>query len=98
MAAPQLRRAQGPEARLEGVGDVQIDIADTYVEPQRPALTKTEQLILKRQSDIPDVKVGPRTMIRYATREDHIIMSISGVCAAIGGGIVPLMSVSFAHS
>lgn len=98
MAAPKHRRAQGAEAGLEGLGDVQIDIADNVVEPQSPALTETELSILKRQIDIPDVKVDPRMMIRYATRQDHIIMSVSAVCAAIGGGIVPLMSVSSTNS
>ncbi|KAH7409668.1 P-loop containing nucleoside triphosphate hydrolase protein [Cadophora sp. MPI-SDFR-AT-0126] len=94
-APPQQRYPQGSEAEVEDVGEVQIDITNNDVEAQDLALTEQGLSILKRQIAIPDVNVGPRTMIRYATRNDHIIMFISGVCAAIGGGIVPLMSVVF---
>jgi hypothetical protein len=57
-------------------------------------LTEQEQLILKRQIEVPDVKIGFTAFFRYATRKDLAIFFISGLCAIAGGAILPLMSVS----
>ena len=53
-----------------------------------------EKEIVKRQLDIPDVKVTFKTLYRYATRNDLIIIAISVLCSIAGGAIMPLMTVS----
>ncbi|KAK0110140.1 GTPase-activating protein [Cadophora gregata] len=92
---PPQQASQGAVPGGEGQGNMQVDIRNSSDEDQGLHLMNRELSILKRQIYIPDVRVGPRTLIRHATRNDRIIMSVSGVCAAIGGGIVPLMSVVF---
>lgn len=52
-----------------------------------------EKEIVKRQLDIPEVKVTYRTLYRYATRNDMIIIIISCICAIAGGAVMPLMTV-----
>lgn len=53
-----------------------------------------ERDIVKRQLDIPDVKVTYKTLYRYATTNDLIIIAISAICSIAGGAIMPLMTVS----
>ena len=53
-----------------------------------------EREIVKRQLDIPTVTVTFRTLYRYATTVDLIIIAISCVCAIAGGAVMPLMTVS----
>lgn len=53
-----------------------------------------EKEIVKRQLDIPEVKVTFTTLYRYATRNDLIIVAISCICAIAGGAVMPLMTVS----
>ena len=52
-----------------------------------------EAAILKRQLEIPPVNVSYRTLYRYATKWDIVIMVISAFCACAGGAIQPLMTV-----
>ena len=52
-----------------------------------------EREIVKRQLDIPDVKVTFKTLFRYATRNDLIIIGVSLICAVAGGAVLPLMTV-----
>ena len=53
-----------------------------------------EREIVKRQLDIPEVKVTFVTLYRYATRNDLIIIVVSAICAIAGGAVMPLMTVS----
>ena len=53
-----------------------------------------EKDIVKRQLDIPEVKVTFKTLYRYATTNDLIIIAISSLCAIAGGAVMPLMTVS----
>lgn len=53
-----------------------------------------EREIVKRQLDIPTVSVTFRTLYRYATKVDLIIIAVSSVCAIAGGAVMPLMTVS----
>lgn len=53
-----------------------------------------EREIVKRQLHIPTVSVTFRTLYRYATRADLIIIAVSSVCAIAGGAVMPLMTVS----
>lgn len=52
-----------------------------------------EKAIVKRQLEIPPVKVTFVTLYRYATRNDLLILFISALCAIIGGAVMPLMTV-----
>ncbi|KAI9700400.1 MAG: GTPase-activating protein [Candelina mexicana] len=58
-------------------------------------LPEHEKKILKKQLDIPSVKVTYATLFRYATRNDIIILIISAFCAIAGGAVMPLMTVIF---
>ena len=53
-----------------------------------------EREIVKRQLDIPTVSVNYKTLYRYATKMDLIIIAVSSVCAIAGGAVMPLMTVS----
>lgn len=52
-----------------------------------------EQEIIKRQLDIPPVAVTYKTLFRYATRIDILIIIISLICSIGGGAVQPLMTV-----
>lgn len=54
-----------------------------------------EKEIVKRQLDIPEVTVTFKTLYRYATRNDLIIIAVSSICAIAGGAVLPLMTVIF---
>lgn len=56
-------------------------------------LPEHEKAIIKKQLDIPPVKVTFFTLFRYATRNDKIIIAISMICAIAGGAVMPLMTV-----
>lgn len=56
-------------------------------------LPEHERQILKRQLDVPTVKVTYLTLYRYATTWDKVIIAISAICAFAGGAILPLMTV-----
>ncbi|KAF2773520.1 multidrug resistance protein 1, 2, 3 [Teratosphaeria nubilosa] len=58
-------------------------------------LPEHEAAILRRQLDIPPVKVTYFGLYRYATRNDFFIMIVSGICAITGGAALPLMTVVF---
>lgn len=52
-----------------------------------------EKEIVKRQLEILPVTVTFKTLYRYATRNDLIIVSISSIAAIGGGAVMPLMTV-----
>lgn len=56
-------------------------------------LPEHEKEIVKRQLDIPPVTVNYKTLYRYATRNDLLIIVISSICAIAGGAVMPLMTV-----
>ncbi|KAK4543161.1 hypothetical protein LTR36_005939 [Oleoguttula mirabilis] len=58
-------------------------------------LPEHEAAILRRQLEIPPVKLSYKDLYRYATRNDLIIMAVSGICAIIGGAVMPLMTIIF---
>lgn len=58
-------------------------------------LPEHERAILKKQLDLPDVKVSYFTLYRYATAWDWIIFVIAGICAIAAGAALPLMTVIF---
>ena len=56
-------------------------------------LPEHEKEIVRRQLDIPAVTVNYKTLYRYATRNDLLIIVISSICAIAGGAVMPLMTV-----
>lgn len=54
-----------------------------------------EKEIIKRQLDVPPVKVTYFTLFRYATVNDKIIIVIASFCAIAAGAIMPLMNIVF---
>lgn len=54
-----------------------------------------EAAVLKRQLDVPPVNVTYKTLFRYSTRNDKIIMAVSAISSIIGGALLPLMTVVF---
>ena len=54
-----------------------------------------EREIIKRQLDLPAITVNFKTLYRYATTNDIIILIISAFCAICGGAALPLMTVIF---
>lgn len=75
------------DSQIIKVGDVK-DGEEAYAH-----LPPHEKEIVKRQLEIPPVSVTYRTLYRYATRNDIIIIVISALCSIIGGAITPLMTV-----
>ena len=57
-------------------------------------LPPNEREIITRQLDVPNVKISYKTLYRYATKNDIIIVVISCICAIAGGAVLPLMTVS----
>lgn len=53
-----------------------------------------ERTILKRQTDVPEVKVNYLTLYRYATKIDIVILVVSAISAIAAGAAMPLMTVS----
>ncbi|KAL9029789.1 MAG: hypothetical protein Q9196_002008 [Gyalolechia fulgens] len=58
-------------------------------------LPPDEKEIVKRQLDLPQVTVTFKTLYRYATRNDLLIVFISALAAIGGGAVMPLMTVVF---
>lgn len=56
-------------------------------------LPEHEQLVLKRQIDIPSVSVSWLKLYRYATFWDLVIVWTAAFCAIGGGAVMPLMTV-----
>lgn len=58
-------------------------------------LPEHEAAVLRRQLEIPPVKLNYLSLYRYATRNDLIIMGVAGFCAIAGGAVMPLMTIVF---
>ena len=56
-------------------------------------LPEHEKVILKRQLDVPGVQVSYKTLYRYATTWDLVIVTVSVILAAAAGAALPLMTV-----
>ncbi|KAK0869809.1 GTPase-activating protein [Friedmanniomyces endolithicus] len=86
--APPLRRldSKPPEA-----AKAEKEEEDTLLSH----LPEHEAAILKRQLDIPPVKLTYKSLYRYATRNDLLLMVLSSICAIVGGAVMPLMTIVF---
>lgn len=56
-----------------------------------------ERAILKRQLDVPEVKISFKTLFRYASTWDIVIFWISAFCSIAAGAALPLMTVIFGN-
>ena len=71
--------------KIDGIKDT----SDAYAH-----LPSSERDIIKRQLETPKVKISFKSLFRYATGIDIIIIVISCICAIAGGAVLPLMTVS----
>ena len=60
-------------------------------------LPEHEQIILKRQIDVPVASVTYKQLYRYATTWDKVFVAIAAICAIGGGAVLPLMTVVFGN-
>ncbi|CZS93973.1 hypothetical protein WAI453_001346 [Rhynchosporium graminicola] len=60
-------------------------------------LPAAEAEILKRQINVPPVKAGWRTLYRYSTKNDIMIIIVSSICSIASGAALPLMTVVFGN-
>ncbi|KIW70666.1 hypothetical protein PV04_02911 [Phialophora macrospora] len=60
-------------------------------------LPEHEKTVIKKQLDVPDVKVTYWTLYRYATRWDKVFIAIACVTAIGAGAVLPLMTVVFGN-
>jgi ATP-binding cassette, subfamily B (MDR/TAP), member 1 len=86
-AAPQDQKLEQYNSQ---VVTVKANDADIYAH-----LSPAEAEILKKQVDIPPLKVGWRILYRYATTYDKLIIAASAVSSIAAGAALPLMTVVF---
>ncbi|KAL8659085.1 MAG: hypothetical protein Q9226_000613 [Calogaya cf. arnoldii] len=77
------------DSKVVKVGDVK-EGEEAYAH-----LPPHEKEIVKKQLEIPPIAVNFKTLYRYATRNDLIIVVISALAAIGGGAVMPLMTVLF---
>jgi hypothetical protein len=99
-AEPALQDLQpGPEAATLALKklDSKVPGKEGDGPPQDPFahLPEHEAAILRKQVDIPDVKVGYTTLFRYAEKKEWLVLGVSVLCAIIAGAGMPLMTVRF---
>ncbi|KUI59559.1 Leptomycin B resistance protein pmd1 [Cytospora mali] len=96
---------QGSDRTLEGSGKDHVNLQKLDSKVIKPAggeksdpyenLSPEEAVIIKRQVETPDVKIGMTMLYRYATRTDLILIVIGSICAIASGAILPVMTVIF---
>ncbi|KAI4248199.1 MAG: hypothetical protein L6R42_009381, partial [Xanthoria sp. 1 TBL-2021] len=74
------------DSKIVKVGDVK-EGEEAYAH-----LPSHEKEIVKKQLEIPPIAVNFKTLYRYATRNDLIIIVISAIAAIGGGAVMPLMT------
>ena len=85
---------QDPPAPQGKLDSQAVDVSSQEENDPMQRLSDQEKEIIKRQLDIPTVKVTIGTLYRYATFTDIIVIIISSICAIGGGAALPLMTVS----
>lgn len=85
-----------PKDEVEKLDSRIIKVADVKEgEEALSHLPDHEKKVIQKQLDVPVVKVNYRTLYRYATTWDLIIVAISAVMAVAGGAVMPLMTIIF---
>lgn len=83
-----------PAALAKLDSNVKVEVKDEDLYAHLPA---AEAQILRRQVDIPNVKSGWKTLYRYSTTWDIIIIVVSAICSIAAGAALPLMTVIFGN-
>ncbi|KAF2238713.1 ABC transporter-like protein [Viridothelium virens] len=86
---------QDPPAPPGKLQAKEVDVGSQEETDPLKHLSDEEREIIKRQVDIPNIKVTIGMLYRYATFYDLVIMAISALCAIGGGAALPLMTVVF---
>ncbi|EMC97085.1 hypothetical protein BAUCODRAFT_69121 [Baudoinia panamericana UAMH 10762] len=86
--APPLHRLDSTVPKGKGDKDKEEDDPLAH-------LPEHEAAIIRKQLDIPPVKLTYFSLYRYATRNDFLIMAVSAICAIAGGAAMPLMTIIF---
>ncbi|KIN05850.1 hypothetical protein OIDMADRAFT_141532 [Oidiodendron maius Zn] len=73
-----------------------VKVADKVEDPFAH-LPEDEKGILKAQVDTLAVSTSVKTLYRYGTTNDYLIMAISAICAIGAGAALPLMTVIFGN-
>lgn len=77
-------------AKLDSSVKVAVKDEDIYSH-----LPPAEAAILKRQVETPESPSGWKTLYRYSTTNDILIMIASAICSIAAGAALPLMTVIF---
>jgi ATP-binding cassette, subfamily B (MDR/TAP), member 1 len=97
--AKQLNEGHVSESSPEISDVLKLDSKVVKIEPENndpyKHLPTEEAEILRRQVHIPEVDTSYKTLYRYATRNDLIIVGVCTFCAIAGGAALPLMTVIF---
>jgi ATP-binding cassette subfamily B (MDR/TAP) protein 1 len=98
----KIQQSEGQVETSSGEKPVNVEKLDSRivripdkVEDPYAHLPQAEQDVLKAQVDTPVVSTGWKTLYRYGTRNDFIIMFVSAICAIAAGAALPLMTVVF---
>ncbi|KAH0538752.1 GTPase-activating protein [Glutinoglossum americanum] len=99
---PINEKRDGPTSTTPPEDEISIEKLDSQIinikgEDDDPLrfLSPQEKEIIKRQLDIPTVNVTFRSLFRYATKNDLLIIMLSALCAIAAGAMMPLMTVIF---
>lgn len=84
--------SESPENMNKLDSAVKVEVKDHDVFAHLP---KHEADILRKQVDTPNVKSGWRTLYRYSTNTDMLIIAICGLCSIAAGAALPLMTIIF---
>ena len=87
--------AESEELNEKDKNDITVMVAEDDEDDKYAGLSDSEKQILKEQVDIPDEPVTFKTLYRYATPTDRLVVGISAFCAIAGGSALPLMNVVF---
>jgi ATP-binding cassette subfamily B (MDR/TAP) protein 1 len=90
---PPIDQANPPDV-VESLKKLDSKIINVEDDDPFRHLPEHEKTILKRQTEVPEVKVGYLTLYRYATKMDIVILVVSAFCAIAAGAAMPLMTVS----
>jgi ATP-binding cassette subfamily B (MDR/TAP) protein 1 len=83
-----------PAALTKLDSNVKVEVKDEDLYAHLP---DAEAQILRRQVDIPVVKSGWKTLYRYSTKWDIVIIVVSAICSIAAGAALPLMTVIFGN-
>lgn len=75
------------DSHLVKVGDVQEDPLGH--------LPPNEREIIRKQLEIPDIKLSYFTLFRFATTNDLMLIFAASIASIIAGAVMPLMTVVF---